>query len=79
MNTSAAQCEGLSSVLQDCCGNFVHCKNLHALELYNQGQLEYVRYYGDCKSSFEKALELDNEFFMINCMLVRCWRLNASQ
>ena len=62
--------EGLSGVLQDCCGILVHCKSQNALDLYNQGLLEYARYYGDYMSSFKKALELDNDFFLINCMLV---------
>ena len=62
--------EGPSGVLQDCCGILVHCKSQDALDLYNQGLLEYVRYYGNYMNSFEKALELDNEFFLINCMLV---------
>jgi len=72
MNSSAARSvqDGTSGVLQDCCGISVHCKSQDALDFYNQGLLEYVRYYGDYVDSFKKALELDNEFFLMNCMLV---------
>ena len=62
----------LQRVLQDSCGNAVHCKSQDALEFFNQGVLEYVRSYGDCMASFNKALQLDGEFLLVNCTLVRC-------
>ena len=60
----------LQGVLKDSCGVAVHCKSQDALDYYNQGLLQYVRSYGDAMASFEKALELDNKFVLMNCTLV---------
>ena len=61
----------LQRVLQDSCGSAVHCKSQDALDCFNKGVLQYVRSYGDCMASFNKALQLDSEFLLVNCALVR--------
>lgn len=61
----------LQRVLQDSCGNAVHCKTQDALDSFNQGVFQYVRSYGNCMASFKKALKLDSEFLLVNCTLVR--------
>lgn len=60
----------LQTVLNDSCGNPVHCKSQDALDWYNEGVLQYAKSYGDSMASFNKALELDSEFLLINCTLV---------
>ena len=55
---------------KDCCGIPVHCNNQQALELHNQGLLEFIKGYGDYNSKFKQSLELDSQFFLINCTLV---------
>ncbi|XP_065900373.1 tetratricopeptide repeat protein 38-like isoform X2 [Dysidea avara] len=55
--------------LRDCCGIPVYCNNQQALELYNQGLLEFIKGYGDYRRKFEKTLELDSQFFLVNCTL----------
>lgn len=63
----------LHKVLLDSCGNEVHCKSQDALDRFNKGLLEYVRSHGNCMGSFEEALKLDNEFVLVNCVLVSFW------
>lgn len=60
----------LQKVLQDSCGNEVHCKSQDALDRFNEGVLQFIRSYGDCMTSFKAALELDNEFVLVHSMLV---------
>ena len=57
---------------KDCCGIPVRCSNQQALELYNQGLMEFMKGYGDYNSKFKKSLELDSQFFLMNCTLVSC-------
>ena len=59
-------------ILEDCCGIPVHCNSRQALELYNQGLLEFVKGYGDYYSKFIKSLELDNRFLLLSCAVVSC-------
>jgi len=59
-------------LLKDCCGIPVRCNNQQALELYNQGLLEFIKGYGDYNSKFKKSLELDSQFPLVNCTLVSC-------
>ena len=67
MTGRSVVCKDLS---KDCCGITVQCGNQQAVDLYNQGLLEYIKGYGDCVSNFEKALELDPNFVLVHCALV---------
>jgi len=57
-------------LLEDCCGITVECCSQQALDLFNQGLLEYIKGYGNFLSTFEKALEFDPEFLLVHCTLV---------
>ena len=58
-------------LFEDCCGITLQCSSQQALDLYNQGLFEYIKGYGDYVSTFEKALELDPNFVLVHCALVR--------
>ena len=65
------------SLFEDCCGIAIQCNNQQALDLYNQGLFEYIKGYGDYVSTFEKALELDANFVLVHCTLVRIYWLKS--
>lgn len=67
MAVKAVVCKDL---FKDCCGITVQCASQQAVDLYNQGLLEYIKGYGDYFSTFEKALEVDPNFVLVRCVLV---------
>jgi len=62
--------ESPADILRDSCGLEVHCSSQEAMDCYNEGLIQYVSGYGNSMANFEKALKLDNGFFLINCTLV---------
>lgn len=55
----------------DATGYAVSCKNRGALEPFNEGMLAFVTLNGDSMSFFQKALDLDPDFLIVHCVLVR--------
>ena len=57
--------------MQDCCGNTLTCSSQEALELYNEVLESFVSYKDDCIDSLKRIIELDENFVMAHCLLVR--------
>ena len=57
--------------MQDCCGNALTCSSQEALELYNKALESFVSYKDDCVDSLKRIIELDENFVMTHCLLVR--------
>lgn len=62
---------GMAEVLHSLTGYSVTCTSREALESFNKGVLAYVTLNGDCMLHFSKAIDLDPDFLLPHCVLVR--------